>query len=187
VDGANQGALSSFTFTAVSANHTIRAVFAINQYTITSTAGANGTIAPLGATIVNHGSNQSYTVTPNTGYHVDSLLVDGANQGQLTSFTFTNVTAPHTIRAVFAINQYTITSTTGANGTIAPLGATIVNHGSNQSYTLTPNTGYHVDSLIVDGANQGQLTSFTFTNVTVAQPSGRLRDQPVHGNLDGRC
>jgi hypothetical protein len=165
VDGANQGQLTSYTFTAVTASHTIRAVFAVTQFTVTSSAGANGSIAPLGATFVNSGANQSYTITPNTGYHVDSLIVDGANQGQLTSFTFTSVSANHTIRAVFAINQFTITSSSGANGTIAPLGATIVNFGSNQSYTVTPNTGYHVDSLIVDGANQGQQTSFTFTAV----------------------
>src|SRR6185436_5340553 len=114
---------------------------------------------------VNFGANQSFTIAPNTGYHIDSVVVDGASQGVIPSYTFTAVTANHTISAFFSINQFTITSSAGANGTIAPLGATIVNSGSNQSYTITPNSGFHVDSLIVDGANQGQLTSYTFTAV----------------------
>ncbi len=168
VDGANQGAVGSFTFTNVVANHTIRAVFRINQYVISSSAGPNGSISPSGAVTVNHGSNQSFTVTPNANYHTDSLVVDGVNQGSLASYTFTNVTAAHTIRAVFAINQFTITASAGPNGTISPSGAVTVSAGASQSFTASPSTGYHMDSLIVDGANQGAVGSFTFTNVTAS-------------------
>jgi hypothetical protein len=183
VDGVTQGQLTSYTFTNVSANHTIRAVFAINAFTITATAGANGAISPSGAVFVNFGANQIFAFSPSTGYHIDSVIVDGVNLGALGSYTFTNVTANHTIRSVFAINQYTITSSAGANGTIAPLGSIVLNYGANQTYTMTPTTGYHVDSLIVDGANQGQLTSYTFTNVTASHTirrssrSMRLRSQ----------
>ena len=51
------------------------------------------------------------------------VLVDGVSVGAVTSYTFTNVTANHTIAASFAINTYTITATAGANGTIEPAGA----------------------------------------------------------------
>ena len=111
-------------------------------------------------------SNQSFSITPNTGYHIDSVIVDGASQGPVPSFTFTNVTASHTIRAVFAINQFTIAATAGANGAISPSGSVIVNYGANQSFTITPNTGYHIDSVVVDGSNQGPNPSYTFTAVT---------------------
>jgi hypothetical protein len=60
-------------------------------------------------------------MTPNSTYHVDSLLVDGVNQGQLTSYTFTNVTANHTIRVVFDINTYTLTIQIQGSGTVTPL------------------------------------------------------------------
>jgi hypothetical protein len=166
VDGANQGAIASYTFSNVTANHTIRAVFAIDQFTITSTAGANGVISPEGPTVVDYGESQSYSIIPNTGYHIDSLIVDDVNQGQLASFTFTNVTANHTIRALFAINAFTITATAGPNGAISPSGSVNANFGGTQAFTITPNTGYHVDSLIVDGTNQGSLTTYTFTNIT---------------------
>ncbi len=166
VDGVSVGPVTNYNFTNVTANHTISVTFAINSYTITASTGANGTVAPPGVTNVNHGGNQSYTITPDVGYHVADVLVDGISVGPLTNYTFTNITASHTISASFAINAYTITATSGANGTIAPPGVTNVNHGGNQSYTITPDAGYHVAAVVVDGVSVGPVTSYNFTNVT---------------------
>ena len=116
VDGSSVGAVTSYNFTNVVANHTISAIFAINTYTITATAGANGSVTPAGVTTVNYGGSQSYAITPATGYHIADVLVDGSSVGAVTSYDFTNVTANHTISASFAINTYTITATAGANG-----------------------------------------------------------------------
>ena len=66
------------------------------------------------------------------------VLVDGVSVGAVTSYTFTNVTANHTIAASFAIDTYTITASAGANGTISPTGAVSVNYGANQTFTITP-------------------------------------------------
>ena len=104
------GAVTSYTFTNVTANHTIAASFAIDTYTITASAGANGAISPAGAVTVNYGANQTFTITPATDYHVADVLVDGVSVGAVTSYTFTNVTANHTIAATFAIDTYTITA-----------------------------------------------------------------------------
>ena len=70
-------------------------------HTITASAGAGGTISPSGAVIVGEGSNQTFTITPNPGYTVRSVIVDGSNRGAITSFTFTNITSSHTISAYF--------------------------------------------------------------------------------------
>ncbi len=166
VDQISVGAVVSYTFTNVTTTHAISTSFAINTYTITSSAGSNGSISPSGSVVVNYGSTQTFTITPNSCYHVDSVLVDGVNQGAITSYTFTNVIANHAIRSVYAINQYTITASAGVNGTISPSGTVNLNCGSNQTFTISPNTGYHVDSVIVDGTTQGALTSYAFNNVT---------------------
>src|SRR5439155_626992 len=121
-----QGAITSYTFTNVLANHTISATFAVTTYTITASAGANGSIAPNGVTTVNSGGSQAYTITPDANYHVADVLVDGVSQGAVTSFTFTNVLANHTISASFAIDTYTITASAGTNGSVAPNGVTTV-------------------------------------------------------------
>ena len=73
--------------------------------TITATAGANGTITPSGSVAVNYGSNQTFTITPNTGYSITDVLVDGVSVGAVTTYTFSNVTANHTISASFAASS----------------------------------------------------------------------------------
>ena len=103
-------------------NKTITAAFAINGYTIAASAGANGTITPSGDVPVNYGGSQTFTITPTTGYHVADVLVDGVSVGAVTSHTISNVTANHTIVASFAINTYTLTASSGANGSISPSG-----------------------------------------------------------------
>jgi hypothetical protein len=70
--------------------------------TITASAGSHGSIAPSGSVSVNYGANQTFSITAATGYHVASVLVDGGSVGAVTSYTFTNVTANHTISASFA-------------------------------------------------------------------------------------
>jgi hypothetical protein len=72
-------------------------------WTITASAGANGSIAPSGAVSVPNGADQTFTITPDTGYHVATLTVDGSPvTPPVTGYTFTNVTANHTIAASFA-------------------------------------------------------------------------------------
>ena len=154
------------TTITMNGNYSIAASFAINTYTITATAGANGSISPSGATTVNYGGSQTFTITANTGYHIADVLVDGSSVGAVASYTFTNVTASHTIAASFAINTYTITATAGANGSISPSGAATVNYGGSQTFTITANTGYHIADVLVDGSSVGAVASYTFTNVT---------------------
>jgi len=70
--------------------------------TITASAGPNGSISPSGDQIVNQGSDKSFTITPDTGYQIDDVLVDGSSVGAVSSYTFNNVTEDHTIFATFS-------------------------------------------------------------------------------------
>ena len=70
------------------------------QYTITATAGDNGSISPAGASVY-RGDDQTFTITPNEGYEVADVLVDGSSVGAVSSYTFQDVTADHTIYATF--------------------------------------------------------------------------------------
>jgi hypothetical protein len=168
VGGTCGGVLVDTTFTtnSITADCTVIASFEINTYTITATAGPNGSISPSGAIPVNHGTSQTFTITPDIGYHVADVLVDGGSIGALTSYTFPNVTGAHTISAAFAINVYTITATAGPGGTITPSGAVPVNHGTTQSFAIAPNTGYHIADVRVDNISRGAITSYTFTSIT---------------------
>lgn|GEM_PF-3003184 len=70
-------------------------------YAITASAGANGTVTPAGKTSVTAGRDQTYTITPNAGYAVEDVLVDGKSVGAVTTYTFKSVSAAHTISAAF--------------------------------------------------------------------------------------
>ena len=70
-------------------------------HTIKATAGTNGSISPSGWTSVRDGRDQTFTITPDKGYAVAKVLVDGKSVGAVKSYTFKNVTKDHTIEAIF--------------------------------------------------------------------------------------
>lgn len=138
-------------------------------YTITASSGANGNISPSGSVSVNSGANQTFTISANACYHVLDVLVDGSSVGAVTTYTFSNVLANHTIAVTFAINTPSnITATAGSNGTVSQLGVTSVSCGASQVYTITPDPGYAVAVVTVDGSSVGAVSTYTFTNVTTA-------------------
>lgn len=72
-------------------------------YTITTSAGANGTINPSGPITVNQGANQSFSITAIPGYAVADVTVDGSSVGAVGSYTFSNVQANHSLGASFKV------------------------------------------------------------------------------------
>ncbi|MCL2040566.1 MAG: choice-of-anchor J domain-containing protein [Bacteroidales bacterium] len=162
---------NQYTFTNVTTDHTINVTFKLKTYTLTPTAGANGAINPNTPVTVNHGASQTFTFSPASGYEVDEVKVDGATVSfSNNNYTFTNVTADHTINVTFKttpIEQHTITATAGANGGINPSGTVIVNHGANQPFFFLPDNGYEVNEVTVDGTVVNVADDqYTFTNVT---------------------
>jgi hypothetical protein len=338
---------SGFTdSTITTGNYTISAT----TFTITASAGSGGSISPSGNVVVSQGANQTFTITPSSGFNVSSVTVDGTSQGAITSYTFSNVQAAHTISAAFqqqssgegpfggtaaaipgtvqaenydtggqgvaynvtsingtdngyrsdgvdletcsdtgggvdlgwespgqwfkytvnvatagtytvsfrvaapnavtdafhlsnssgtnlsgnvnvpatggyqtwatvtanvtlpagqqilTLNQdtgggvwninymgfaqqiptFTITASAGSGGSISPSGTVTVNQGANQSFTITPNSGYSISSVTVDGANQGVITSYTFSNVQAAHTiSAAFQQQSSEGPYGG--
>lgn len=136
-------------------------------HTITSTAEGNGTISPEGETEVTRGESQTYTITPNSGYEINEVTVDGISKGAISIYTFNNVTANHTITATFkAKTTATIVSQAGEGGGITPEGPQEITIGESQTYTITANSGNIIYDVIVDGESQGGITEYTFSNVT---------------------
>lgn len=171
VDSISQGTINSYTFANVQADHTIQASFEVLPpitYTIAASAGSGGSISPAGSVNVEEGNAQSFTITPDTGYQVKDVVVDDASRGAVSSYTFSNVQADHTIQAAFEAlppTTYTIDASAGSGGSISPAGVVSVEEGSAQSFTITPDAGYQVQDVVVDGASQGAISSYTFENV----------------------
>ena len=88
---------------------------------------------------------------PNTGYHVDSIFIDGVLVPPDSQYMFSNVQASHAIRVTFLQYGYALSASAGPNGSIIPSGNIAVNFGADTTFIFVPGVGYHVDSIIVDG------------------------------------
>lgn len=136
-----------------------------NVVTISAGVTGSGSIYPKGNTTITVGGSKTYSFVPSTGYKIANIYVDGIAQGAITSYSFANLAASHTISAAFTIYTYTITTSSGSNGTISPT-TSVINYGSSKTFTITPATGYHIANVVVDGVSQGAVSSYTFSNVT---------------------
>ncbi|WP_165849379.1 InlB B-repeat-containing protein [Candidatus Cryosericum septentrionale] len=158
--GVDTSAPQMFTITVTAVNDP-----PADTYTLTYTAGTNGTISGTSPQTVNHGTSGTLvTAVPNVGYHFVSW-----SDGVLTAArTDANVTANINATATFAVDTFTVTPSTGSNGSISPSTTQIVDYGSNLTFTIKSSTGYHVQDVLVDGVSVGAVPSYTFTNVTVS-------------------
>jgi hypothetical protein len=164
-NGGLTGTLNPSSIT-INSSYAVTAVFLVNQYIITSSAGEGGSIDPSGATIVDYGGSQAFNITPSVGYHVVGVLVNGTSVGPVSSYTVSNVTGDTMITASFAVNGLTIEASAGPHGSINPNGIVAVAYGDDQGFTISPDTGYHVAGVLVDGISVGAVTSYTFAHVT---------------------
>ncbi len=135
-------------------------------YSISASSGANGSLSPSGNITVTSGADQRFDITPNSGYHIASVTVDGQSIGAVSSYTFSNVTQNHAISVSFAATNYTITASAGQGGSISPAGSVSVASGSSRTFNFTPNSGYQVAGVLVDGQSISVGSSYTFSNVT---------------------
>jgi|WetSurMetagenome_2_1015567.scaffolds.fasta_scaffold00011_27 hypothetical protein len=228
VDGSSVGAVSSYTFTSVSANHTITATYsALSSIALNKTATAQsseGTYPPSNAVdsdptyatmwSSNGALPQWWSVDLGEVYDVTGIIVrnfvdgyrvyqytvegsiDGVTYTQIASKTNNNVsvadgdqyhvsTTARYLRVTTTLNNtgggghifdfraygtvntnyHAITATTGTGGTVTPAGDVVLINGASQAYTITPGLGYYINDVLVDGVSIGAVSSYTFTNV----------------------
>lgn len=165
VDGASVGAVTTYTFSAIDADHTITATFTFNTYNVTATAGVGGTITA--SATFDCGETPTYVITPDEGYFVENVDVDGVAQGAIDSYTFAALNADHTIDATFAKYTYHVNAYANAGVTMTPAVAdTIVEYGAELTYTITVDDCYDIADVTVDGESVGAVTTYTFSNIT---------------------
>ncbi len=155
-----------------------------NTYTISANAVGGGTVSPSGVTNVSHYANQAYSITANANYRIDSVVTDGTNRGAISSYTFTNVIANHTITAYFSYVCPTITvsPSTLSNGTAgSSYSETITASGGTSPYTYAVSTGTLPGGLglttagVLSGTPSGAGTSnFTVTATDANGCTGSL-------------
>jgi hypothetical protein len=106
-------------------------------YTITASAWPGGTISPSGAISLVPGASQTFTISPNAGYIILDVQVDGASIGAAANHEFSNVQSAHTIEASFQPEGSTcevLLSESFEGGTVLPRGWTVLQNNPNETW-----------------------------------------------------
>lgn len=172
--------------------------------TIMASAGEHGNISPAGSISVNYGDSQSFTITPESGYTIDQILVDNSPVTQQNPYPFENVQADHTIAVSFKPSASPTTtwnwatdgwgdwqhtwSVSGAQvGPNSEYGPVMVGdhgeHGTNTNL-LAGSTESSVWRTFTDTTGGSGWNTITFTGVMTASdvPNGRWMTVDVNGN-----
>lgn len=166
---------NSYTIQNVTTEQTINATFTQISYTITASAGNGGTISNVGSTSVNCGDDITYTITPDEGYMISDIEVDGQSVGSENSYLFTNVTSDHTISATFEIipagEVVIVINTDTEGGSVSPTGTQTITEGEDFTFTVTPDACYEIGIVTVNGneVSLDENNSYTIANVTEPQ------------------
>ena len=182
VDGKSEGVVTSHTFTNVTSDREIEAAFEINTYTITATAGEGGSISPSGEVKAQHGESQTFTIEPDPGYYIVSMMVDGTSVGATSTYTFPNVESDHTISAIFGSR---IVATSGNCGSIAPGGEMMVACGENREFAVIPDEDHYIKDVLVDGVSVGAMSAYTFENLQSDHTIHAVFGSRIAASLEG--
>jgi ribosome-associated toxin RatA of RatAB toxin-antitoxin module len=158
-------------FTNITGDLTVTAQYTINEYAVTFSAGANGSLtAEVGEESITSGANVEhfkkviFTATPSTGYQVKEWKVDGSAIEE-TGLTYTIASLEDAVEVTVEFEKisYTLTYTAGENGSITGDSPQSVKYGENGSeVTAVPNDGYH----FVKWSDDVETAERTDTNVT---------------------
>ena len=120
---------------------------------ITSVPGGNGTITPSKIDVI-EGSKVKITFTPNTGYMVDKVLVNGIEKIATGNEIEITVDEEKTVEVSYKKIPFTITVEEVTGATVDPDGTVTVSYGDNKNFTITANSGYKLIKVLVNGTEK---------------------------------
>src|SRR5262245_10380113 len=122
------------------------------RHRITVARSEHGGIVPSRPAPVAHGEDLTLSIFPRTGYHLDSLFVDGIPVRPADVFELRDVRAPHRVSATFAPDEHVILAAAGPHVSVTPSGIVPVPHGRSQAFLFWADSGYKVREVLVDGS-----------------------------------
>ena len=154
---------ASYSFT-VTSNRNLVANFS-QIYTISTISNPSDGGTTSGSGQYDQGATVTVCATPNQGWEFYNWSENGSIVSNDSCYSF-SIASNRNLSANFSILIYTITAISGPNGFISPSGNILVNYGDDKSFIISPDTGFKIDSLIVDNSKVDSTTSYTFKNIT---------------------
>ncbi|MCB4756110.1 MAG: hypothetical protein LHV69_03605 [Elusimicrobia bacterium] len=164
IDGAYYGDIPSYTFNSITSNHTISASFKLESYPlIISSLNGAVTVTP-NQIYFDYGAMVTLQAEPDPGFTFAGW--QGDLSGTVNPVTLT-MNSRKDITAAFTTSEtFTITASAGAYGAITPSGASTISYGDSQTYVITPDAGYIIEDVVIDGLSCGGRSTYTFDNIT---------------------
>ena len=205
VDGSSQGPITGYTFSNVTSNHSISAIFAIDQYPITFIPGSNGSLTGNTIQVLNYGSDASQvTAVPSPGYVFYNWTGTGSfTPNNINPLILSNVTSTQTITANFTIANYPVTFLAALNGNQAIAGVNYISGATAQNVNYNSSTsavtamappGYNfvnwtgtngfvptnANPLVISNVTSGQQITANFTYPVRIVPPIPVNSTPVY-------
>jgi Family of unknown function (DUF5719)/Divergent InlB B-repeat domain len=147
-------------------DHDVVVTFGLKQFDIDgSVSSGHGSVDPAGQTATT-GGTATIDITPNTGYHIETISDNGAFVTVSNPYIIKNITADHVVVVAFAINEYAANAlVAGGNGAVDP-NRQHVAYGDAAAINLLPDAGYHPASIIDNGAHVAVTNPYFIDNMT---------------------
>ena len=144
-----------------------------NTYVVDATYEYGGYVTNAGITFYNAGESPVYNIIEGVGYDVEYILVDGqvlsdeeTEKAITNGYKFNNISENHTLHVAFVNNtQFTVDVTPGDHGSIRRISGSYA-IGDSATFEITPDAGYHIKHLIIDGEIVEASSEYTFENIS---------------------
>lgn len=147
-------------------NATYQAVYssAPKQFTVNFDVTEGGTVKSLGETnSLTHFDSLTYLITPEEGYKIKDVLVNGESLGAVLSYTFKDVEEDQVLRVEFEKIKHSVNVIVGENGSADFVGSKEVDYGSDLTLNITPSELFQIDFIKVNGKSESVSSALTIT------------------------
>ena len=168
VDGSTIITAEQYSFASLTKNYTFAIEFELITYQISTYITGNGSLDKSTLETVELGTTITYNFVADEGSYLKTLKVDGVSlpvEG-VTSYTFFDVKENHDLYIVFALYEYKITATVIGEGDIGQALTRNANYGDDVIYTFTPNAGFHLKQILIDGVEIELTNNYIFENIS---------------------
>lgn len=144
----------SYTLKGVTADQELYAAFKPLVYAVHISCGSNGTVTADSETVA-YGQSISFTITPNEGYMIEEVLYNGSdvtNKVKNGKYTVTDVQGEVYLSVTFKIAEFNISIVCGEGGSVTS-SAQFVGYGESVTFTITPDEGREIESVILNGVD----------------------------------
>ena len=156
------------------------------SYTITAQAKYGGNIEPSGSVVVRRESSQSFVITPDFGYIIADLTIDGEQLAPASSYTYDAITADHSITAHFTVEipdapagKVNVITDADEHTQISPSGSLFVDEGTSLTFTMKASPGSEYTTLIVNGEERAPEKMIRIT----ADKNYVIQSRGQHGTI----